>query len=93
MGEQVYSDYDTSTVEEGRNMVTKLSAIGTDLGLIIEKSLLRRLAIDADTALEVHMDGDSLVIRRASRDGRDRLIETADRLMDLHDETFRKLAQ
>lgn len=74
-------------------MVTKLSIIGADLGVIIEKALLDRLAIDEETPLEVQTDGEALIIRPVASTHRERLLELADELMDHHDETFRKLAK
>jgi len=74
-------------------MVKSLSAVGNSLGLIIEKPILELLKIDKDTPLEVTTDGRSLIITPTGATRKDRLKAISDRLMDEHDETFRKLAK
>ena len=44
-------------------MIRKLSAVGTNLGLIIEQPILDLLDITKDTLLEVKTDGEALIIR------------------------------
>jgi antitoxin MazE len=60
-----------------------LSAVGNSLGLIIERPILELLDITKDTPLEIKTDGEALIIRPLKKA----------RLMDVHDETFRKLAK
>ncbi len=80
--------------KEASMMVKKLSAVGDGLGLIIERPILDVLDIDEDTPLEVTTDGERLVIRPLrTRPLMDRALAAADRLMDAHEETFRKLAE
>ena len=43
-------------------MHKKLTRTGNSLALVLDKPLLDRLGIDADTALEVSTDGDVIVI-------------------------------
>jgi antitoxin MazE len=74
-------------------MIKKLTAIGSSLGIIIEQPILELLDIDQDTPLEVRTDGESLIIRPAPREKRERVREAAERLMARHDETLKKLAQ
>lgn len=74
-------------------MQKKLSAIGNSLGLIIDKPILELLHIDKDTTLEVSTDGEALIIRPVRAARRKRLRDVANGIMDLHDETFRKLAK
>ena len=74
-------------------MIKKLTAVGNSLGLIIEKPILELLKITKDTPLEVSTDGQALIIRPAATDRRERVLASAERLMDEHDETFRKLAE
>lgn len=74
-------------------MIKKLTAIGSDLGIIIEQPILELLDIDRDTPLEVRTDGESLIIRPVTREKRERIREAAERLMARHDETLKKLAQ
>lgn len=63
------------------------------MGVIIERTLLDRLALDEETPLEVQTDGEALIIRPIASTHRERLVELADELLDHHDETFRKLAK
>ncbi len=75
-------------------MIKKLSTIGNSLGLVIERPILDLLNITKDTPLEIKTDGEALIIRPAAKPAlRERALEAADRLMDAHEESFRKLAQ
>ena len=74
-------------------MVKKLTAIGNSLGLIIEKPILELLDIDKDTVLEVRTDGEALIIRPQRKNRSARLKAAAERMMEAHDETLRKLAR
>ncbi len=74
-------------------MIKRLTAIGNSLGLIIERPILELLDIDKDTPLEVRTDGEVLIIRPQRRNRSARLKATAERVMDAHDETMRKLAK
>ena len=74
-------------------MVKKLSAVGDSLGMIIDSSLLELLHITKDTPLEVTTDGEALIIRPVKEAPLlDRALASADRLMDVLEETYRKLA-
>ena len=73
-------------------MIKKLTAIGNSLGLIIEKPILELLEIDKDTPLEVKTDGEALIIRPQRKSRSTRLRQAADRMMEAHDETLKKLA-
>ena len=75
-------------------MIKKLSAVGNSLGLIIDRPILDLLDITKDTPLEVRTDGDALIIRPVrTAPLMDRALAAADRLMDAHEETHRKLAR
>jgi antitoxin component of MazEF toxin-antitoxin module len=75
-------------------MIKKLSAIGNSLGLVIERPILELLDITKDTPLEIKTDGEALIIRPVKPNAkRDRLVATADQMMDAHEDTFRKLAK
>ena len=74
-------------------MIKKLTAIGNSLGLIIEKPILELLNIDKETPLEVRTDGEGLIIRPQRQSRSARLRAAADKMMDAHDETLRKLAK
>jgi antitoxin MazE len=73
-------------------MKKKLSAIGNSLGIVIEKPILELLDIDRETELEMTTDGQRLIIEPV-RQRRKRVLASAKRVMDAHDETFRKLAK
>jgi antitoxin MazE len=75
-------------------MIRKLSAVGTNLGLIIEQPILDLLDITTDTLLEIKTDGEALIIRPMKQPSHaERVLAAADEIMDAHDETFRKLAK
>jgi antitoxin MazE len=74
-------------------MIKRLTAIGNSLGLIIERPILELLDIDKDTPLEVRTDGEVLIISPQRRSRSARLKAAAERVMDAHDETMRKLAK
>ena len=77
----------------GARMIKKLTAIGNSFGIIIERPILDLLRIERDTPLEVRTDGEALIIRPARQDQRARVRDAAGRMMDVHDETLRKLAE
>ena len=74
-------------------MIKKLSAVGNSLGLIIERPILDLLNITKDPPLEVRTDGEGLIIRPAKLSAKDRIRESTQRMMAIHDETLRKLAK
>ena len=75
-------------------MIKKLSAVCNSLGLIIDRPILELLDIAKDTPLEVKTDGEALIIRPVRKAPlMDRALTAADRLMDAHEETYRKLAE
>ncbi len=88
-------------------MIRHLKALGADRGLIIEAPILELLGIDERTPLHISTDGEALIIRPVrspaqpdappddarAAEHRARLLAIAERLMDQHDDTFRKLAQ
>lgn len=73
-------------------MRKKLSAVGNSLGVVIEKPILELLDIDRETELEMTTDGQRLIIEPVRR-RRKRVLASAKKVMDAHDETFRKLAK
>ena len=73
-------------------MRKKLSAIGNSLGVVIEKPILELLDIDRETELEMTTDGQRLIIEPI-RQRRKRVLASAKKVMDAHDQTFRKLAK
>ena len=75
-------------------VVTKLCAVGDSLGFVIERPILEQLNSTVDTALEVTTDGEVLVIRPMRKAPlMDRAQVIADKLLDVHADTYRKLAK
>jgi antitoxin component of MazEF toxin-antitoxin module len=73
-------------------MKKKLSAIGNSLGIVIEKPILELLGIDRETELEMTTDGQRLIIEPVRR-RRKSVLASTKKVMDAHDDTFRKLAE
>ncbi len=75
-------------------MTRKLTVIGDELGLILDKALLEQLGIDKDTPLELETDGRTLTLRPVrAEDRRARVRKATEKMMDAHEETLRKLAK
>jgi len=74
-------------------VIKKLTSIGNSLGLIIERPILDLLGIDNTTELEIKTDGEGLSIRPVRKSHRERVLDSANRMMDVHDETLKKLAK
>ncbi len=75
-------------------MRKRLTRSGNSLALVIDKSLLEALEIDADTELELSTDGDVLVVTPV-RDQR-RSKRTAELVAEAHEQyggVFRRLAE
>lgn len=74
-------------------MIKKLSPVGNSLGLIIDRPILELLDITKDTPLEVKTDGEALIIRPAKLTKKARIRASAQRMIEAHEETLRKLAK
>jgi antitoxin MazE len=74
-------------------MIKKLTVVGNSLGLIIERPILELLDIDRETPLEIRTDGEALIIRPQRKNRSARVKAAAERVMDAHDETMKKLAK
>jgi hypothetical protein len=74
-------------------MTTTLRKMGDDLALIFDREALASFGIDGETRLEVSVDEHGIHIRPVADDHRARVMASALKLMEIHDETFRKLAQ
>lgn len=75
-----------------RPMISTLTPLGDELALVIDRALLERLNIGAETPLEVTTDGLGLVVRPVGAGHRARVLELAERVMAVHEETLRRLA-
>lgn len=74
-------------------MKKKLIAIGNSLGLIIERPILDLLDIDRDTELEIKTDGDGLIIRPIRKNHLQRVQNSMQKMIEVHDKTLAKLAE
>jgi antitoxin component of MazEF toxin-antitoxin module len=74
-------------------MKKSLSAIGNSLGIVIEKPILELLNITRETELEMTTDGHRLIIEPIRPTHREKVLSAAERVMNRHDETLRKLAE
>jgi antitoxin MazE len=73
-------------------MRKKLSAVGNSFGLVIDKPILELLNIDRETELEITTDGERLIIEPVKA-GKKSLRASAEKIMNKHDATFRKLSK
>jgi antitoxin component of MazEF toxin-antitoxin module len=73
-------------------MFTTLTPVGNDLALVIDPDLLEILNIDETTKLAVRTNGIVIFVRpiRSARD--EAVMRAAERVMKIHDENLRKLA-
>ncbi|MDP3277707.1 MAG: AbrB/MazE/SpoVT family DNA-binding domain-containing protein [Deltaproteobacteria bacterium] len=71
----------------------KLLAVGDSLGLIIDPKILEQLHITQDTPLEITTDGKSIIIRPVTLDAKERIRESTQRMMAVHDQMLRELAK
>jgi hypothetical protein len=74
-------------------MTTTLTQLGEDLALILDREMLKAHGINGETRLTVFVDETGIHALPASDSREERVLAAAKRVMDLHDETFRKLAQ
>ena len=74
-------------------MIKTLTSVGNSLSLIIERPILDLLHIDKDTPLEIHTDGQALIIQPAGKQRQIRIRRSAECLMNAHEKTLKKLAK
>ena len=74
-------------------MTTTLRNVGEELALILDRQTLDSLGIDGQTPLEISVDSDGIHIRPVPSDRTARVFASAIKMMEIHDETFRRLAQ
>ena len=74
-------------------MGVKLLETSEGLAVLIDPALPDRLRIDRDTPLEVTTDGVGLYVRPTGVAVQTAFVESARRMMEIHAETFRKLAE
>ncbi len=76
-----------------RLLIKKLSTVGGDLAIIIERPMLALLDITEETPLEVKTDGAALIIRPVKLSQKERIRESTKKMMATHEETLQKLAK
>lgn len=75
-------------------MQKRLTRIGNSLGLVLDRPLLEKMGVDADTELEVSSDGTCIVITPVRSKRRDaKLKQVADQVFDEFAGAFKKLAE
>jgi antitoxin component of MazEF toxin-antitoxin module len=79
--------------EQGDSMTRTLTRIGEEFGLILDRSILDQLQIDGNTQLEVTIEDHGIVVRPKVPGVQERFVESARRMMEIHQDTFRKLAE
>ncbi len=79
----------SKTAAKIRNLVP----LGDDLGIVIDRSLLDELQIDRETPLRIISDGKGLYIQPVLADQAGGFLEAGQRMLDIHEDAFRKLAQ
>ena len=74
-------------------MIKKLQRRGDSLALVIEQRILDALGIDADSELQVTVNGNSLILTPVDVGiGREEVREAIDRLRPFYGEMLRRLA-
>ena len=75
-------------------MTKKLTRTGNSLALVLDKRLLDRTGLDAETPLEVSTDGDVIVISRVrDRRRRSRFKAIVEELDAVYGGVFKRLAE
>lgn len=73
-------------------MIKRVERSGEELVLALDEALLEALGAGEGAELEVRVEGDAVVIRRAAQTREERLAAATDALMTAHEETLRRLA-
>ena len=74
-------------------MIKTLTPIGEGFGIVIDPSLLDALHIDSETPLRITSDGKGFYVEPILEEATSRFLEAGRRMMDIHKEAFRKLAE
>jgi antitoxin MazE len=75
-------------------MIKRLTKHGNSLALVIDRALLERLGISADTPLEIQTDGKSLIVSPARNAKRGRALRASlQRVNERHGQALGKLAE
>ncbi len=74
-------------------MVKKLTKTGNSLALVLEKPLLEKLRIDADTPLEISTDGEVILISRVQKRRSAKVKDLVEKAHRDYAGVFRRLAR
>jgi antitoxin MazE len=75
-------------------MQKRLTKIGNSLGIVLDRPLLERLGVDAETDLEISTDGSVILIAPVRGKKRDaKLKKVTDRAFETYAGAFKKLAE
>lgn len=73
-------------------MTKRLSAVGNSAAIIIDKPILDILNIGMETELNIHTDGQNLIISPVKAERGARVQAAHERVVARHGKTFKKLA-
>lgn len=78
-------------------MIKKLTPIGNSEGIILDKTLLGLLGLERGGAVEIQVQGETLIVRRAPKEGlrgrASRFNDARQHLLAKHGGTLKKLAK
>jgi antitoxin MazE len=74
-------------------MIKTLTPIGNSLGIIIDRPILELLRIDRETPLEITTDGKGFYVRPVPFADEAEVLKSVERMLEVHSETFRRLAE
>ena len=75
-------------------MQKRLTKIGNSLGIVLDRPLLEKLGVDAETDLEISTDGSVILIAPVRSKRRDaKLKKVTDRVFNEYSGAFKKLAE
>lgn len=78
-------------------MIKKLTPIGNSEGLILDKTLLGLLGLERGSAVEIEVQGETLIVRRASEEAMEgraaRFNDARRHVLAKHGGTLKKLAK
>ncbi len=75
-------------------MTAILTTIGDKFAVLLDRATIDELGLTEGARLEVQVDRGELRISAADEDGRrERVLASARKMMEIHDSTFRKLAE
>jgi antitoxin MazE len=78
-------------------MIKNLTPIGNSEGLILDKTLLGLLGLERGAAVEIQIEGETMIVRRAPKDAQEgraaRFSEARKHVLTKHSGSVKKLAK